>query len=291
VIRFVLAALALAGTPSDAGAPQLVHDATVVWSEPVGDFGGFSGMEITADGAGFVAITDRGHWATGRLRRAEGRLVGVELTGFGPLGAISGQPLSGRDANAESLALDDRGRAYVAFEDFHRVRRYDRIDGPAADVTAHPAFRRLQKNSGLEALAIDGEGTLYATPERSGAWERPFPVFRYRDGNWDTALSLPRSGRFLPTGADFGPDGRLYLVERDFRTFGGFRTRVRRFDLGPAGFSAGETLLETGWAELDNMEAISVWTDAEGRTRATLMSDDNFFPLQRTIFAEYLVAE
>jgi hypothetical protein len=291
VIHVALAVFALAASPSSADGPRLVHDATVAWSEPVAGFGGFSAMEITDDGRGFVALTDRGHWATGRLRRTDGRLTGASLAGFGPLRAISGDALSGRDADAEAIALGARGRAFVAFEAFHRVRRYDRIDGPATDVAAHPGFPRLQRNSGLEALAVDADGTLYAIPERSGAWERPFPVFRFRGGVWDTALSIPRSDRFLPAGADFGPDGRLYLVERDFRVFGGFRTRVRRFDLGPEGFSAGETLLETGWAELDNMEAISVWADAEGRTRLTLMSDDNFFPLQRTIFAEYLLAE
>ena len=37
------------------------------------------------------------------------------------------------------------------------------------------------------------------------------------------------------------------------------------------------------------MEGISVWRDPHGRIRVTLISDDNFFPLQRTMFAEYLL--
>jgi hypothetical protein len=37
------------------------------------------------------------------------------------------------------------------------------------------------------------------------------------------------------------------------------------------------------------MEGISVWRDGEGAIRVTLLSDDNFFPLQRTMFAEFLV--
>ena len=49
------------------------------------------------------------------------------------------------------------------------------------------------------------------------------------------------------------------------------------------------TLLETRLGELDNMEGISVWRDADGRIRVTLISDDNFFPLQQTMFAEYLL--
>ena len=37
------------------------------------------------------------------------------------------------------------------------------------------------------------------------------------------------------TDADFGPDGQLYLLERDFGWLAGFATRVRRFTLGPDG--------------------------------------------------------
>ena len=154
-----------------------------------------------------------------------------------------------------------------------------------------PGFARLQTNSGLEALAIDAGGALYAIPERSGAWERPFPVFRLRDGRWDRSLSLRRDGTFLVAGADFGPDGRLYLLERDFRWLRGFATRIRRFDLGPGGFGAEALLLETPFGALDNMEGISVWRDDAGRTRVTLISDDNFFALQRTVIVEYLLVE
>ena len=37
------------------------------------------------------------------------------------------------------------------------------------------------------------------------------------------------------------------------------------------------------------MEGLSVWRDDAGRIRVVLISDDNFFPLQQTIFAEYLL--
>ena len=144
-------------------------------------------------------------------------------------------------------------------------------------------------NSGLEALAIDTAGTLHAIPERSGRLERPFPVYRYRDGRWIDPLSLRRDGPFLVSDATFGPDGRLYVLERDFEWLGGFRTRVRRFELGADGLDGETTLLETRFGELDNMESIAVWQDPEGRTRVLLLSDDNFFMLQRTVFAEYVV--
>jgi hypothetical protein len=287
MIQVLLLALAFLGSPAVGAAPQLVLDARVIWSDPSPEFGGFSGIEVGDGGAGFVAIGDRGSWAEGRMIREDGRLQRVETSGFGSLHGIDGDRLASADSDAEGFAVDAAGRFFVSFEAFHRVRRYDDVNGPAAKVPGLPAFKRLQDNSGLEALAIDAGGALYAIPERSGRWERPFPVYRLEDGAWSDALSLSRSGKFLVAGADFGPDGRLYIVERDFGWLTGFATRIRRFTLGPDGFDAGETLLETASGSTDNFEGISVWADADGETRITLIADDNFFPLQSTVIAEY----
>lgn len=289
MIRPLLLALALA--PGPASAARLDLDARVLWSETDPAFGGFSAIELQDGGEAFTAISDRGHWATGALARRDGRLAAVTLTGFGPLHGVEGRPLEDDDVDAEGLAVDKEGRFYVSFEAFHRIRRYDAIDAPPTAVQRNSNFRRLQANSGLEALAIDTDGTLYAVPERSGAMARPFPVHRLRNGAWDRTLRLPRSGTFLVAGADFGPDGRLYLLERDFKWLGGFATRIRRFTLGEGGFDAGETLLKTDFGSPDNYEGISVWRDAEGETRVTLIADDNFFALQSTVIAEYRLIE
>jgi hypothetical protein len=284
------AALALV-SPAAHAAPRLELDATVTWRERAPGFGGFSGLAVLDDGARFLAISDRGHWVTGDFDREDGTLTGARLAAIGPLREISGAELTGDDVDAEGLDLDSRGRPWVSFEAFHRVRRYDGIDGPATNVPGARAFPGLQLNSGLEALAIDGDDTVYAIPERSGTWTRPFPVYRLRDGHWDSRLRIRRDGTFLVVDADFGPDGDLYLLERDFGRFAGFATRVRRFTPGPDGFADEVTLLETSFGTLDNMEGMSVWQDPAGRTRVTLISDDNFFPLQRTMFAEYLLFE
>ena len=289
----LLLSLALAACAAGAASPRMSLDAEVTWSEGDPAFGGFSGLSVAPDGRSFRTISDRGAWAAGSLVRNDaGRIADVTLDGIGPLHAIDGKPLEGEEVDAEALVLDREGRAYVSFEHFARIRRYDDLDGPAARVPPHPEFGRLQRNSGLEALAMDADGTLYAIPERSGKLDRPFPVYRLRGGRWDDkTLRLRRDGAFLVSDATFGPDGRLYLLERDFEWLGGFRTRVRRFELGPDGFGAETTLLETRFGELDNMEGIAVWQDPQGRNRVLLVSDDNFFPLQRTMLAEYIVAD
>lgn len=294
----VLLALVLAACSPATGAdgPRLKRDAEVVWRNSWKHFGGFSGFEFLNDEATeFVAITDRGRIGYGTLERVDGRIERAKMldgrAGRGRLRGVNGEPLRSAEADAEGLTRDAEGRFYVSFEGVGRVRRYDRFNEAAIWLPGHPDFDGFQPNSGLEAIAIDAEDTLYAIPERSGAIERPFPVYRFRDGAWDQKLEIPRFDTFQVSDAAFGPDGRFYLLERDFTWIGGFSTRVRRFDLGPDGFDAGETLLQTRVGELDNMEAISVWRDGEGRVRVTLLSDDNFFALQRTIFVEYLLVE
>ena len=278
--------------PAGADGPRLVLDSTITWSERWKHFGGWSGLDIDADGTTFAVVSDQGSFARGALRRKpDGTLAGAEMTGRGRLRGVGGDQLGGGERDAEGLAVDDRGRAYVSFERFHRVRRYDTLNGPATSIPSHPDFARLQENSGLETLALDAAGTLYAIPERSGALHRPFPVYRLLGDRWDKSWRIRRDGTFLPVDADFGPDGRLYLLERDFKWLGGFATRVRRFDVSDDGLTGEVTLLRTRFGELDNMEALATWRDPAGRIRVTLLSDDNFFPLQQTMFAEYVLED
>lgn len=271
--------------------PHLVQMSRTVWRNGWVHFGGFSAVWVSPDGSRFTVISDRGAFAEGRFERKDGEIDAAVMGRRARLHGIDGERLEGADVDAEGMAIDAQGRAYVSFENFHRVRRYDDLAGRAVRVPSHPDFAGFQQNSGIETLAMDAKGTLYAIPERSGALRRPFPVYRLMGSRWDRSWSIPREGTFVAVDADFGPDGRFYLLERDFRWLGGFATRVRRFDVTPAGFGNERTLLETSFGQLDNMEGLAAWRDPQGRTRLTLVSDDNFFPLQQTIFVEYVVED
>ncbi|MBZ0128600.1 MAG: esterase-like activity of phytase family protein [Rhodobacteraceae bacterium] len=291
-MKHIIASLlaCLAGLPL--AAAELEFVGRYVWSEPGEAFGEVSGMEIAADGLGFAVVSDRGWIGTGRLERgADGAVSGVAGFRMADLVNRKGKALKGHESDSEGLAGEPGGPLFVSFEGYHRVWRYDRPFGAAKAIGDHAGFATLQNNSGLEALAIGADGALYAIPERSGEWERPFPVYRYRHGVWDDELSIPREGRFLPAGADFGPDGRLYIVERDFLWYAGFASRIRRFDLTELGLSEGETLLVTAFGTHDNLEAIALWQDAAGAIRLTLVSDDNGNLLQRTEFVDYRLVE
>ncbi|MEM7642045.1 MAG: esterase-like activity of phytase family protein [Pseudomonadota bacterium] len=258
------------------------------WQSGLDPAGGYSALWLGPDGISFVAISDRGAWVEGALtRNAAGAVDGVRVSASGPLLRSTGEDLQPGETDSESIART-ADAFYVGFEGQHRVMRHATIAGAPERMDQAEAFADLQNNSGLEALAADDRGVVYAIPERSGRLTRPFPVFRLRDGVWDQPFDLRRDGMFLVSGADVGPDGRLYLLERDLGLLG-FRTRVRSFDLT----GGDERLeLETGGGVHDNLEGLSVWRDADGRLRATMISDDNLRNwLQRTEFVDYVLDE
>ncbi len=282
LILFLLPVLASAGA--------LVPAGRIVWKSDAEGFGGLSGIEVAGDGS-FLAVSDRGRFFEGRLLHSAGRLSGVEMTGSTPILDSKGHGLDKRNTDAEGLAMTPDGTFFVSFESNQRVMEHAATTAAAAFLPRDPAFRTFKNNSGLEALALDPQGRVVGIPERSGKLTRPFPVFRLEGEAWTVPYKIPRLGEFLVTGADFGPEGRLYVLERDFTWRGGFSTRVRRFEVTDDILSGGEILLETPPGRLDNMEGISVWTDADGQTRVTLIADDNFNLLQNTVIAEYLVTD
>lgn len=277
------------GFGGNAGQPGLAtYLGTYRWGQDDPHFGGFSAIELQDGGMRFVALTDRGRVAEGQLIRDDaGRIIDVAPVQLVRLRDIAGVALSGRASDSEGLALAPDGGFFVSFEGNHRVRFYPDVQSSAERVAGHPDFAGMQLNSSLEALAIDGRGHLFTLPERSGALDRPFPVYRYDGQQWDIPFSIPRSEAFLPVGADFGPDGWLYLLERAL-TGPGFRTRVRRFDVSGDTVNAEELLIQTRTRQHDNLEGISVWQDDQGRTRITMVSDDNFRFFQRTEIVEYV---
>ena len=261
------------------------------WSLRHADFGGFSGLEVSPDGMQFVAISDRGLVIEGRFKRDNGRITGVEAGELHALRNVDGGALGRYEVDAEGLAQDANGRLDMSFEAVHRVWSYARATAAAEDLPRHADFEGMQNNSSLEALAIDANGVLYTLPERSGKMTRPFPVYCFENDAWRIAFTIPRRGEFLPAGADFGPDGRLYLLERHLAGIFGFQTRVRSFRIGDGKVEDERTLIQTSAGTHDNLEGLSVWRDASGAIRLTMISDDNFRAFQSTEFVEYRLTE
>ncbi len=267
-----------------------------------GGFGGFSAIEVAPDGLAFTAVSDNGAFVRGRFRRdADGRVAGITT---GPMILLT-DPRPVRLAKArndsEGLAIAPDGTAYVSFEGPARVLRYSAL-GAAPESLPNPReFLAYPHNAGFEALAIDSNGAVYSIPEELRVFRRPrlltgqasnaggddFPVWRFAGGKWSLAFTLPRQGGFLPVAADFGPDGRLYVLERTFHGIAGFGSRVRSFAVGHSALDQPRTHLRSAVGMHDNLEGLSVWRDAAGMIRLTMISDNNFLPIQRTEIVEY----
>jgi hypothetical protein len=283
VFRFLYLLALLRAVPAYA---EAIYLGSYDWRMSDPHFGGFSAIELSADGMDFVVLTDRGRIARGTFTREKGTITGVAMNPLRRLLGPTRAPLADDFSDSEGLAIGPDGTLYISFEGEDGVRSFADVDQPGSDLITTPAFDSFQPNSALEALAIGPDGALYTVPERSGLATRPFPVFRLKGGIWDQPFAIARTGPFLIAGADIGPDGRLYILERDFAGIG-FRSRIRRFDLDGGNE---ETILETSLRTHDNLEGISVWQDAQG-LRLTLISDDNFRAFQRTEIVEYRLTD
>lgn len=291
-LSVVALGLALAAPAFAQTSPLASFGSNTLWSIPDDSFGGWSGIEVDADGVGFTAISDRGLIVSGRLlRNSRGWLIGADAGPILSLAHTDGGTLPRYWTDSEGLAIGPDGKVYVSFEAEDRINMYaDAAADIATELPRDPDFEGFQNNSAMEALAIAEDGTLYTLPERSGALDRPFPVYRFRDGAWDQPFTLPRRGDFLPTGADIGPDGRFYLLERRFSSSQlGFASRVRRFDLDEDGLTNEVTLFTSEPRQHDNLEGIAVWKDDLEIIHLTMISDDNFRFFQRSEIVEYVV--
>lgn len=248
-------------------------------------YGGLSAIHLSDDGTDMIAVSDRGSITTGQIvRNPDGQIVDILVAAPDRIKAYPHNTQASLK-DSEGIAVAPDGTIYISFEGHTRVGKFAH-PGAREEVIPRPReFGSMQGNAGLEALAIDAQGRLYAMPERSGRHDRPFPVYRFDGTRWTQPFAIPRTESFLIVGADFGPDGMLYVLERDFSGIG-FLTRVRRvdFDAGTA-----ETLLQTGLGVHGNMEGISVWENAAGETIMTLIADDNFRSFLNNEIAEYRV--
>lgn len=272
-------------------AAEAVLLGSFTWREEVADFGGFSAIEVTDDGEGFLTVNDRGFWMKGRfLRDTSGQITGIEPGTIEPLLARNGFPLREGRTDAEGMALAADGTLYVSFEGPAQVLSYAYPGASSLPLPVHREFSGMDANAALESLAITEDGTLWAIREDTRDGVSDFPIYLYRNPRWEQPFFLPRLGDYLPVSADFGPDGRLYVLERRFSRIFGFASRLRRFSPGAGALGPGEILLETPVGQRQNLEGLSVWRDDQG-LRATMISDDNFSVILHTEIVEYRITD
>ncbi|MBX9908228.1 MAG: esterase-like activity of phytase family protein [Beijerinckiaceae bacterium] len=261
-------------------------------------FGGLSGLWRAADGRDLVAVTDNGFWLTAKAGYRNGRLSGFDDAELAPILGTSGRPLHrSRYYDTESLTIAD-GVAYLGVERAHEILRFDwardGIEARARIVPTPREVKRLPNNRGLEAIGVAPPGSplagaLVAISERSGGEEDP-TLGVIIGGRQPGLFEVKRHNDFDITDMAFLPDGDILLLERWYRSLRGVGLRIRRIPgaaLKPGALLDGPYLLDVDLGqEIDNMEGMSVHQE-RGRTIVTLVSDDNFSFLQRTILLEF----
>jgi hypothetical protein len=266
------------------------------------EFGGLSSLRVQPDGEHFISASDKGWWLRGRITYAGARPAGIVEAEMAPILGPDGKPLAARRwYDTESIAQDG-STLYVGIERVHRiVRFYYGKDGLAArgqPIDMPPAARTLPNNKGIEALVFVPRGlplggTLIAISERGLDKEGNILAFLI-GGLRPGTFTVRRTADFDISDAALLPAGDLLLLERKFSWTGGLFVRIRRIaqaEIKAGAVVDGPILFEADLGyEIDNMEGLSVHRSASGETVLTLISDDNFSALQRTILLQFTLA-
>ena len=137
-------------------------------------------------------------------------------------------------------------------------------------------------------------GTLIAISERGPDAAGDISAFLIGGPN-PGSFAVKRSANFDVTDAALLPGGDVLLLERRFSWTSGLAVRMRRIALGaikPDALVDGPVLFEADLGyEIDNMEGLSVHRLPSGEIVLTLVSDDNFSALQRTLLLQFTLAE
>jgi hypothetical protein len=237
-------------------------------------FGGLSALRfLDAKGERFIALSDKGSWFIGRIVYAGRAMTGLADVEAAPMLGPDGKPITAR-----------------GWFDFSKG--FTRSRGEV--VPMPPAVKNLPNNKGLEGLVFVPKGkplagTLIALSERGldangnliaflvgGPSPGQFSV--HRTENYDISDAVLLSNDLL-------------ILERKFSWFSGVGIRIRRIPLTtvvPGALVDGPAIFEADLSqEIDNMEGIDAHVTPEGDTVLTMVSDDNFSPIQRTLLLQF----
>jgi len=268
-------------------------------------FGGLSSLRVDPKGRQFISASDKGTWITGRIvYGTAGEMTGLADVEAAPMLGHDGKPITAHGRfDTESIALDG-SFVYVGIERVNRIMRFDfakdftRARGE--DVETPPAVRRLPFNRGLEALVVVPPGrplggTLMAISERGLDAGRNIVAFLI-GGPSPGQFSIRRTDNFDISDACLLPTtGDLLILERKFSLTGGIGIRIRRIAMtavAPGALVDGPSIFDADLGqEIDNFEGLDAFVNDNGDVVVTLVSDDNFLLIQRTLLLQFTLVE
>lgn len=275
--------------PQDQKIGKLAFRGGLIIKSPHSRFGGLSSLSLSADRQRLVTISDKGARFDARITYdRQGRLDGVKEVAYSELSGTDGRILQEKYlSDAESIAIGGAGEMIVSFERNHRMLVYGKSD--VKKFTQPKGLSDAPKNGGIEALTHLSHGRLLAITEKMEADETDnfSRGWIWQNNSW-LELKLDRQGDYRASGAATAPNGEVYILLTKFEFGSGNVARIVR--LNQIEIRAGATLKGEIVGELksphlvDNFEGIDVKSDGAGRSYLYLMSDDNFNPLQDTLF-------
>jgi hypothetical protein len=271
-------------------------------TSPSRDFGGISGLRMEPDGSRFLAVTDAGRWLRGRLVYSGSAPAGIADAEMAPMLGADGKPLAAHGWHDTEAIAEDAGTIYVGIERVHRIVKYDfaknGFRARGVPVPVPPEFKSFPSNKSIEALAIVPNGlplagTLIVITEAALDAAGNNKAFLLGGPN-PGAFSVRRLDNFDITDCALLPGGDLLILERRF-SFLRSASRIRRIaagDLRPgATVDASVVFYADFGQQIDNFEGLGLHRAASGETVLTLVSDDNFSPLQRTLLMQFTLME
>jgi hypothetical protein len=273
-------------------------------TSPYKEFGGISGIRVRPDGGNFLALTDRSRWLRGRIVYQGDRPADITDAEMAPILGPDGKPLGARRWYDTEALTEDGGTAYIGIERVHQIVRADvgkhGLLARAQPIAVPPEMKTLPSNGSIETLVFVPRGrdplagTLIAVSERG--YDDAGNIKAFLIGGRSPGLfAVKASDQFEISDGALLPGGDLLILERRYSLLRGVAMRMRRIPLAsirPGAVVDGPILIYADLGnEIDNMEGLSVHRTARGETVLTLVSDDNFSPVQRTVLLQFSVAE
>jgi hypothetical protein len=266
-------------------------------------FGGLSGWRLDAKGEQFISISDKGTWFTGRIVTKGREMTGLADVEAAPMLGADGRPITARGwFDTEAIALDGP-LVYIGLERVNQILKFDFSKGGTRSrgevIAVPPAMRKLPYNKGLESLVLVPKGlplagALIAISERGLDSDGNIIGFLI-GGPQPGDFAVRRGNNFDIADAVVLRSGDLLILERRFSWLAGVGIRIRRIELKSIQRGAtvdGPSIFEADLGhEVDNMEGIDAHVTSEGETVLTMISDDNFSMIQRTLLLQFTLME
>jgi hypothetical protein len=266
------------------------------------EFGGLSALHMYPDGSHFIAATDTGRWLRGRIVYSGSTPTGIADAEMAPMLGADGKRLASRGWFDTEAITEDAGTLYVGIERVHRIVKFDfaqnGFQSRGVPIPVPDEFKGMPSNKSIEAIAMVPKGqplagTLIVVSEAALDASGNIKAFLLGGPNPGT-FTVKRTDDFDVTDCIVLPGGDLLILERKFAWLQGY-TRIRRIasaDIRPGALVDGSVLLDADFGQqIDNFEGLGIHRTAAGETVLTLVSDDNFLPLQRTLLEQFTLVE